>query len=275
MALVVQLMRIAILADIHGNLTAFEAALEQVQSQQVDHLIIAGDIVLGAPDSAACWRLAESLSCTILRGNHERYVFDYGTPAADSSWATLQYAPLQWSAAQFSEAERQALRQLPLSIRLEDLLIVHASLRNDRDSVTAYTADADLALMFPEVTERYIVRGHNHLCTVRPWREQFIITAGSVGLPLDGNPTAQYLLLEQHATGWHIHHQSVPYDIQATLRRFSETGYLETAGPMARLFLREVLTATPHFVPFLRLYRQWSQQEALTLEAALIRFLES
>jgi predicted phosphodiesterase len=266
-------MRIAILSDIHGNLPAFEAALEHLQRQQIDGLIIAGDIVVGAPDSASCWHLAQSLSCPILRGNHERYVANYGTPAADPSWNTPQYGPVQWGAAQLTEAERAALGRLPLSLRLADLLVVHASLRNDRDSVTAYTPEAELALMFPEVTERYIVRAHNHLCTVRPWGEQFIITAGSVGLPLDSNPTAQYLILEQHRHGWHIQHQSVPYDLQAAIRRFYETDYLETAGPMAHLFLREVQTASHQFIPFLRLYQQWTQKEPLTLEEALTRFL--
>jgi predicted phosphodiesterase len=267
-------MRIAILSDIHGNLPAFEAALEHLQSQQVDELIIAGDIVVGAPDTADCWRLAQSLGCTILRGNHERYVADYNTPAADPNWNTPQYAPVQWGAAQLTEAEREALRRLPLSVRLDDLLLVHASLRSDRDTVTAYTPEADLAPMFPEVTERYIVRAHNHLCTVRPWGERFIITAGSVGMPLDGNPTAQYLILEQHRGGWRIYHQSIPYDLQAVIRRFYETGYLETAGPMARLFLREVMTASHYFIPFLRFYQQQTQKEPLTLEEALTRFLE-
>lgn len=271
-------MRIAILADIHGNLPAFEAALAHVEQQHVDQLIIAGDVVVGAPDTAACWRLAQSLNCPILKGNHERYVADYGTPAADPSWTSLQFAPLQWGVAQLTEAERQALNRLPAFLRLPeapDLLVVHASMRNDRDTVTAYTPANHLAVMFPEVKERYIVRGHNHLCTIRTWGERFIITAGSVGLPLDANPTAQYLLLEQSSNGWHIHYQSVPYELEATLRRFHETGYLEATGPMGRLFLREVETATPQFVPFLRLYHHWSQQEALSLEAAMERFTRS
>jgi Icc-related predicted phosphoesterase len=48
-------MRIAIIADIHGNLPALEAALAAVEKLRPDRLIVAGDIVDGAPDSAACW----------------------------------------------------------------------------------------------------------------------------------------------------------------------------------------------------------------------------
>ena len=51
-------MRIAILADIHGNLPALDAALARVAALRVDRLIVAGDIVVGAPDSAACVKCA-------------------------------------------------------------------------------------------------------------------------------------------------------------------------------------------------------------------------
>jgi predicted phosphodiesterase len=269
-------MRIAILADIHGNLPAFEAALEHVARQHVDRLIIAGDIVVGAPDSAACWRLAQTLGCPILRGNHERYVAHYRAPGAPAEWATDRFAPLRWGFEQLEDAERHAIERLPLALRpldLPELLVVHASLRADRDSIVPYTPAEQLAAMFPEVRERWIVRGHNHAGMVRPWNGRTIITAGAVGLPLDGNPTAQYLLLEQHGGDWQIQHQSVPYDVDATLRRFHESGYLDAAGPMARLYMREVATAAHHVVPFLRAYERWSAQALVPLAAAVERFL--
>src|SRR5262245_26578719 len=168
-------MRIAILADIHGNLPAFEAALDHVAGQHVDQLIIAGDIVVGAPDSAACWRLARSLGCPIVRGNHERYLAHYGTPSAAPEWESEQFAPLRWAVAQFTQAERAAIAQLPLALRdpgWPDLLIVHASARSDKDSVAAYTPDSELAAMFPAVQERLIVRAHNHVGQVRLWDDR-------------------------------------------------------------------------------------------------------
>ena len=85
--------------------------------------------------------------------------------------------------------------------------------------------------------------------------------------------TAQYLLLEQHEHGWHVAHRSVPYDLDAALARFAETGYLEAAGVMGRLFQRELATASFQIVPFLRLYRRLSTQAPLTLEEALGHYL--
>ncbi|GAB4198776.1 MAG: metallophosphoesterase family protein [Roseiflexaceae bacterium] len=268
-------MRIAILADVHGNLAAFEAALEDAARQQAGQIIIAGDLVVGAPDSAACWRLARSLGCPILRGNHEGYVAGLDHPDAPPAWRTPQFAPVQWAATQLTPDERRDAGALPPHLcpaDLPGLLLVHASLRNDRDSILPYTPDEELAAMFPDVQETLIVRAHNHAGQVRLWGSRTIVTTGSVGLPLDGNPTAQYLLLEQTRDGWSFRHQSVVYDVAATLRRFHTSGYLEAAGPMARLYQREVATAAHQIVPFLRAYTAWSRKGPIGLEEALGRF---
>lgn len=270
--------RIAILADIHGNLAAFEAALDDVARQHADLLIIAGDIVVGSPDSAACWRLARSLGCPIVRGNHERYAAHYGAPDAPAEWASERFGPVRWASEQLGASECAALMELPLALRLPelpDLLVLHASLRADRDSLLPHTPEAQLAEMFPSLAERWVVRAHNHAGQVRLWGDHTIITAGAVGLPLDSHTTAQYLLLDQRPGGWHVRHQSVAYDLGATLRRFHDSGYLEAAGPFARLLLREVATASFYVVPFLNAYGAAVERGEIGLAAAVDRFLSA
>ena len=269
-------MRIAALSDIHGNLPAFEATLDHVKQQHVDYIVIVGDIVLGAPDSAACWHLACELGCPVVRGNGESFIAQYGTPDAKPEWDTEQFAPLQWAAREFSEAERKAIGVLPLTCGLpeiSDVLFFHGSPRSEWDSIKAYTAEEMLREMFSGVSERFLIRGHNHSPQVRLWDDRMIVNCGSVGLPVDYNPSAQYLILEQNRNGWRIRHQSVPYDIDAALNRFHETGYLEATGPMGRLFMRSLATATTQIMPFLRYYKTWSEESDLTLTEAVDRFL--
>jgi predicted phosphodiesterase len=269
-------LRLAILADVHGNLPAFEAALKHALQQKPDLIVLAGDIINGSPDSAACWQLAQSLNCPMLRGNHERYAAHYGTTKASPDWVNERFAPLHWTVAHLTDADRASMEALPHHLRLAEapgLLLVHASLRDDHDTVEAHTTEERLNAMFPNVAERLIVRGHNHHSRVRLWEKGTIVTTGSVGLPLDGDPEAQYLLLDQRETGWRILHQLVPYNLEAAIQRFFTTGYLEAAGPVGRLYLREVATASYAIVPFLRTYERWSKIMPLSLSQGVERFL--
>lgn len=253
-------MRIAILADIHGNLSALEAVLADVAREGVDRIFVAGDVVVGSPDSAACWDRVRALGCPILRGNHERYVFDLHTERAAPEWHSRRFGPVQYAAAQLGETRRREMAALPMTHQFPDIpeiLFVHGSTRSDNDLIFPYTTDEAIAPMFPANAPEWIVRGHNHFASVRLWEHRKIITVGSVGLPLDGTPEAQFTILEKRANStWRVIHRNARYDVEATLKRFRETDYLEKAGPIARLYLREVQTAAFHIVPFFKFYQQ-------------------
>jgi predicted phosphodiesterase len=269
-------MRVAVFADIHGNLAALEAVLHEIERLKPDRCFILGDIIDGAPDSIACWHRVEELGYPMLRGNHERYVFDYGTPRASPEWSAPHFAPIRWAVNQCPPAVREQMAALPMTLRdpeLPELLFVHASSRSDQDSIFIHTPDTHIDPMFPGVREPLIIRGHNHLPGTRSWGARSIVNLGAVGLPLDGHLSAQFALLEKHQDGWHARHLAVPYDVDATIRRFRESGYLEAGGPMARLFLREVATATHHFVPFLRHYGHAIREQRIDLNDAINRFL--
>lgn len=269
-------MRFAVLGDVHGNIEALEAVLTHAERLQVDSFVVVGDIVVGAPDSLACWERIGALGCPVLRGNHETYVAAFGTAAAPPAWATPQFAPVAWAVEQLGDAVRQTLGALPFSLTLPhapDLLFLHASLRSDRDNLDAYTPDEGLEAMFPGLTARYVVRGHDHVAATRMWKTHQLITGGSVGIPLSGVAEAQYGVIESRSSGWYPTFYSVPYDVDATLNRFQETGYLEEAGPIAHLFYREIATATPQLIPFLHSYQRWSEDETLSLKDAVRAFL--
>jgi len=289
-------MRLAVIGDIHGNLAALEAVIAELEQLAPDQLVVSGDVVDGGPDSALCWERVKSLGCPILRGNHERYVFDYGTPQADPVWATRQFAPLHYTLENLSAAQRAELAALPFSWTSADwpgLLIVHASQRSDADSIWPHTPSEVLDAMFSETAPKLIVRSHNHFCSTREWCGQRlaseprrrlvhepsrrIVTTGAVGLPLDGQPRAQFCLLTRKRTAAgrgqgstiSVEHRTVAYDVEATLRRCQETGYAARAGVVGRMFMREIATGAPQVVPFLRHFNSLKAvNPALSLEEA-------
>jgi predicted phosphodiesterase len=268
--------RLAVLSDIHGNLEALTAVLEHAAKRSVDGFVVVGDIVVGGADSLACWERVAALRCPVLRGNHETYVAALGTAAAAPQWSTPQFAPVAWSAAQLGDAVCRTLGELPFNLSLPyapETLFVHASLRSDRDNLDAYTPESTLSEMFPGLCARYVVRGHDHHAAVRAWSGRSLITNGSVGIPLGGVSEAQYLILTISKEGVTPTFYTVPYDVEGALERFHETGYLAEAGPMAHLFYREIATASPQLIPFLRGYARDSQGEKLGLEDAVRAFL--
>jgi len=275
-------MRIAVLADIHGNLPAFEAALAGARRAAPDLLVIAGDVVNGAPDSGACWQLARDEADVLLRGNHERYVLDRGTPAGDPAWLRPRFRPLAWAAEQIRPWFDE-VRACPIAARVsDDVRVMHASPADDHVSLYPWTDDEQLERVLDPAPEALLVRAHNHLPFHRSLADgRLLVSAGAVGLALVGKPEAQFALLTHHARrGWTVQHVSLPYDVDAAVARFVDTGYLREVGPMAQVFLREVATGSHHLVPFVRFEQGWraatgtpDADDDASLERALRAFL--
>lgn len=257
-------MRLAVLADVHGNRAAFEAVLEAARRSEPDLLVVAGDVVNGAPDSRACWDLARAHADLLLRGNHERYVFDRGTPQGEADWLGPRFRPLAWTAREMAGLEPE-LRATPIAAQpVEGALVVHAVPQDDATSLFAWTADDEVEGHFAGHGAGLIVRAHNHLPFQRPLADgRLLVSIGAVGLSLVGRPDAQWGLFTRRRDGtWHVAHRSERYDVAATVRRFRESGYLEVAGPVGELFLREAATGTHHLVPFFRFERAWRREQA-------------
>ncbi len=274
-------MRIAVLADIHGNLPAFESALAAAKREAPDLLVIAGDVVNGAPDSRACWDLARAECDVLLRGNHERYVLDRGTPAGDPLWLGPRFRTLGWARAQLTDVLDE-IRALPIALPLQpDVLLMHAGPADDHVNLYPWSDDGSLERVLDPATEALLVRGHNHLPFHRTLADgRLLVSVGAVGLSLVGRPEARFGLLTRHARrGWTVRHVSLPYDVDATLARFVDSGYLREVGPMAQVFLREIATGSHQLVPFVRFEQRWRaandvhEDDDASLERALEAFL--
>jgi predicted phosphodiesterase len=243
-------MRIAVIGDVHGNLLAFEAVLAHARAQAPDVIVQLGDWVVGYPDSRLCWELARTVGGPMVRGNHERYLFETETPL-DAE----QYAPVLWSRTQFSDDALRLLRGLPVSLQLpgiDEVLFMHAAPHNDRYALYASTPDAEIVRTFGSTGARLCVRGHNHIAAERHVGTLRVVTNGAVALTLDGHPEARYSLLDRVDDHWHIAHQRVAYDDVGALRRFRDSGWLRETGVIGRLYYDEArmcnhMLTTPFF----------------------------
>ena len=263
-------MRIAVLADIHGNLHALEAVLDALEHEDFDELIIAGDSVNVCPHSRECWDSIGKINCTILNGNHERYVYDF---EAESKWQSERFYPSRYTYQRFTFQEREAMRALPLNYRLDNLLISHATPHRDDLTILKTTPEDELEPIYKNKAEQFFVRGHNHTWFTRTWKDNTLYSLNALGLPLDGKHEAPYAILEQNGKAWTLRQKTVSYDLRAALASFDEA-YVAEAGPIARLHKRELEIARWQVIPFFRQFGEAIERGELSLKEAVNRYLE-
>jgi predicted phosphodiesterase len=266
--------RLALLADIHGNLPALEAVLQDLQSFDVDQVVIAGDAISWAPFSAQVLEIITRERWPVIRGNHEYYLLDFDTPRAPSHWN--EYSLLPWMHQQLNERWRNVVATWPdtLSLRFADappLRIIHGAPHNPWKPLYAHSSDEELATLLHDVEEDWLVAGHTHLITDRhvhgsEGKQWHLFNPGSVGVPLDGIQQASYMLLEGNADGWQPTFRRVPFDYTTLFEEFQRGNFVQECGVTGHLVMREFQTARVQVHPFLQWRKACCPDAPLSLD---------
>jgi putative phosphoesterase len=195
--------RIAILSDIHGNMTAFEAAVADLRNLAPDLILHAGDLADTGSNPVGIIDQIRERQWPGVVGNTDEMLF---RPASLTEFASESPAPgsmfamIEEIACVTREAlgeERIAwLSRLPATLVQGDLGVVHARPDSAWRAPNVESSDADLRSAYESIGQRVIVYGHIHRPYVRNVGGLTIANAGSVGLPYDGDPRASYLLLD-------------------------------------------------------------------------------
>ena len=233
-------MKIAIIADIHSNLEALKAVLEDIHTEGVDQIIALGDIIGYGPDPKEVTRLVRQNNIISILGNHEyalknKSYFQHLNPTPRTS--------LEMNLAQLNRDERDYLTNLPPVMTMHNARFVHGC---PPKSSTAYLMEPSperltkIILSFPEQIAFY---GHTHLFGLYEYREgvvknrdfspgrhlfdpksRYLINPGSVGQPRDGlNNHSKYIVWDRHNLTLEL--KSIPYDLEKTAASLRAAGY--------------------------------------------------
>jgi predicted phosphodiesterase len=230
-------MRYAILADIHSNLKAFEAVLEDIERRGgAVEIWCLGDVVGYGPDPRECLHLLQQYPHCCIAGNHDWAAIgkidtsDFNPEAA---------AACHWTASQLSREDINYLENLPLILYRDDFTLAHGS---PREPIWEYLLSVQSAKAnFSYFKTKYCLIGHSHVPLLFEERadacqlsdlpaalaldqreNRLIINPGGVGQPRDNDNRASYVILD--AEEGVLCHYRVAYDISATQDKMIKSG---------------------------------------------------
>lgn len=243
-------MRIAIVSDIHGNLLALEAVLEDLKAQAPDVVVNLGDCVSGAlwPEETA--QLLIEKNWLTIRGNHDRQLFD--RPLEEMGATDAFTLPL------LSNASREWLHALPATARLsEEIFLCHATPTNDDLYLTEKVVgpkghiptEAEIREKLDGESAPVIFCGHTHIPRlIKLSTGQTILNAGSVGLPSydddrpnhhvmeAGSPHARYAIATKTGDTWDFTERMIEYDWDRAAQQAANNGRDDWAASLKNGF---------------------------------------
>ena len=241
-------MRIALIADIHANLPALEAALRGIRRHAPDRILSLGDQINLGPCPKQTLSLLTENNVTCLHGNHEGYVLS--VLAGDEVYAGANFESLRFNAARLTAEEIT----FPKELSMEGITFCHAMPGNDRFPI----GEPDKAL--PQLQKMrptapmHIICGHAHNPTHYRLPNLMIDSIGSIGCMDDGVPgTTNYAILDIERGAAAMKPYTVAYDTRPLRKLFRSSGMAEHCPVMARLICCQMEENHDYLLEFLRL----------------------
>ncbi len=221
-------MRVAAIYDIHGNLPALEAVLDEIRLASVDRVVVGGDVFPGPmPGESLARLLALDVPVQFILGNGDREVLAQAAGTETDWYRTAPEPwrePVRWAARRLLPEHARRIAGWPATCRLTipglgEVLFCHATPRNDTDIFTCLTPEDRLRPVFDPAGVPLVVCGHTHMPFDRTVGRTRVVNAGSVGMPF-GEPGADWLLL-----GPDVQLRHTPYDLAEAAERIRGTDY--------------------------------------------------
>jgi|ERR1022692_233944 putative phosphoesterase len=218
-------MRIAIVSDIHGNRTAFEAVLADLQHMAPDLVLHGGDLADAGSSPAEIVDRVRALGWQGVAGNTDEMLwspesltrFADQTPSMQPLLSTIQEMSA-WTREELGEERLAWLRALPRMQTHGAVALVHASPESVWRAPAAEASDAELEAVYGPLDHDIAIYAHIHRPFIRTVSSAIVANTGSVSLPYDGDPRAAYLLLDEGAP----HIRRITYDVAKELKNLAD-----------------------------------------------------
>jgi putative phosphoesterase len=222
-------MRIAIISDVHGNLTALDAVLADLRQQKPDLIFHGGDLPYGGSNPAEVidcivaegWRGVLGNTDEMLWSDAARAGLEASAPTLKPLFKVLFETCGPATNKMIGESRLGWLRRLPAELRHEDLVLMHASPGNLWRAPMDGADDAELQNTYAQLNAGIVVYCHIHRPFIRRVGGITVCNAGSVGAPYDSDPRASYLMIDDGRPTI----RRVAYDVEKEVGRLLASDY--------------------------------------------------
>jgi len=228
-------MHYAVLSDVHSNLDALKVVLEDVDQRKIEDTVFIGDAVGYGPNPNECVELLSQRCKILLAGNHDWGVLGLTDLTYFNENAR---AAIEWTKGVLTESNRDLLRSFLIkkAIKEADIFLVHSTPKEPEEWHYLLTL-WDAEINFHYFNSTFCFLGHSHqpfiveklpsgeLVTYKKTARivktrRYIINAGSIGQPRDGDPRACYAIIDDEK----IEIMKVPYDVESVQKKMRKEG---------------------------------------------------
>lgn len=217
-------MKVAIISDIHANLTALNAVLEDIRTEGCEKIFCLGDLALAGsmPDEtiSTIKNLDKDFDLKIIQGNTDEMIAEIDPSCVQQGnvMANALIDDIGIISADNKEYLRNLPKQLEISFNGIDILLVHGSPRRNDERISPNEPIETIEAKIAGTKANLIFCGHTHIpCGYQTNTRQSVVNVGSVGRSLSGIPKACYVILEaakEHAGMFSVQHKHIKYDLE-------------------------------------------------------------
>jgi predicted phosphodiesterase len=234
-------MRLAVISDVHGNMVALQAVLDDLERDEIEHIVALGDMVQSGPQPAEVVAALRNLGCPVVMGNADAWLLSgvetSSEGASDEQLRKLR-AVREWSLARLSAEDRAFIDSFAPTVSLHlspghSFLGFHGSPTDFDQFIFPETPESEFQALLGPYASHILAGGHVHLPFVRRLEDNFFFNPGSVGVAYNRqqdestfrlDPWAEYAILTANEHHLGLEFRRVPYDIDLLVQVYRESG---------------------------------------------------
>jgi len=216
-------MKIAVISDIHGNIDALEAIMEDIKNEGCEKVFVLGDYAMAGPEPSLVvdWFFKKQFddNYKMIQGNTDLMIADFNNELYETLKikAPIMSEALKNDASILNPIQKDFLKNLPVQLEIEEdgvkILLVHGSPRKNNEDISPDLPLEKVEEMLENVTADVVLCGHTHLpCGYQTSKKQTVVNVGSVGRPFTEDPKSCYLKMTITNGKCIFEHRFIEYD---------------------------------------------------------------